>query len=97
MLRLLPSRIWPVRNRATMAPWTKSDTGSACDSPRRFSTCSGARFCASRSRRPRTDRCGLGALATTGHGDVKSLKDRPDELRVRVGKWRVFPASNHLI
>ena len=28
--------------------------------------------------------------ATTGHGDVKSLKDRPGELRLRVGKWRVF-------
>ena len=28
--------------------------------------------------------------ATTGHGDVKSLKDRPDEMRLRVGKWRVF-------
>lgn len=25
-----------------------------------------------------------------GHGDVKSLKDRPGELRLRVGKWRVF-------
>ena len=29
-------------------------------------------------------------FATTGHGDVKSLKDRPGELRLRVGKWRVF-------
>lgn len=28
--------------------------------------------------------------AVTGHGDVKSLKDRPGELRLRVGKWRVF-------
>ena len=28
--------------------------------------------------------------AATGHGDVKSLKDRPGELRLRVGKWRVF-------
>jgi hypothetical protein len=26
--------------------------------------------------------------AATGHGDVKSLKDRPGELRLRVGKWR---------
>jgi mRNA interferase RelE/StbE len=28
--------------------------------------------------------------AATGHGDVKALKDRPGELRLRVGKWRVF-------
>ena len=28
--------------------------------------------------------------AATGHGDVKSLKGRPGELRLRVGKWRVF-------
>ncbi len=28
--------------------------------------------------------------ALTGHGDVKSLKDRPAELRLRVGKWRIF-------
>jgi putative component of toxin-antitoxin plasmid stabilization module len=28
--------------------------------------------------------------ALTGHGDVKSLRDRPGELRLRVGKWRVF-------
>ncbi len=28
--------------------------------------------------------------AMTGHGDVKPLKDRPGELRLRVGKWRVF-------
>jgi mRNA interferase RelE/StbE len=29
-------------------------------------------------------------FAATGHGDVKALKDRPGELRPRVGKWRVF-------
>jgi mRNA interferase RelE/StbE len=29
-------------------------------------------------------------FAATGHGDVKSLKDRPGELRLRVGRWRVF-------
>ncbi|MEO8371209.1 MAG: type II toxin-antitoxin system RelE/ParE family toxin [Candidatus Solibacter sp.] len=29
-------------------------------------------------------------FAATGHGDVKFLKDRPGELRLRVGKWRVF-------
>jgi mRNA-degrading endonuclease RelE of RelBE toxin-antitoxin system len=28
--------------------------------------------------------------ATTGHGDVKSLKGRAGEFRLRVGKWRVF-------
>ena len=28
--------------------------------------------------------------AMTGHGDVKSLKNRPGELRLRVGQWRVF-------
>ena len=28
--------------------------------------------------------------ASTGHGDVKSLKDRPGEMRLRVGKWRIF-------
>jgi len=28
--------------------------------------------------------------AATGHGDVKSLKDRPGEFRLRVGKWRIF-------
>jgi len=28
--------------------------------------------------------------ATTGHGDVKSLKDRSGEMRLRVGKWRIF-------
>jgi mRNA-degrading endonuclease RelE of RelBE toxin-antitoxin system len=26
----------------------------------------------------------------TGHGDVKPLKDRPGEMRLRVGKWRIF-------
>jgi mRNA-degrading endonuclease RelE of RelBE toxin-antitoxin system len=29
-------------------------------------------------------------FAAAGHGDVKSLKDRPGELPLRVGKWRVF-------
>jgi mRNA interferase RelE/StbE len=29
-------------------------------------------------------------FAMTGHGDVKALKDRPGEFRLRVGKWRVF-------
>jgi mRNA interferase RelE/StbE len=28
--------------------------------------------------------------AATGHGDVKSLQGRPGELRLRVGKWRIF-------
>jgi mRNA-degrading endonuclease RelE of RelBE toxin-antitoxin system len=28
--------------------------------------------------------------AATGYGDVKSLKDRPGEFRLRVGKWRIF-------
>ena len=43
-------------------------------------------------------KCGAGSacdtalvrFAATGHGDVKPLKDRPGELRLRVGKWRVF-------
>jgi mRNA interferase RelE/StbE len=37
--------------------------------------------------------CIAGALAryaATGLGDVKSLKDRPGEMRLRVGKWRIF-------
>ena len=29
-------------------------------------------------------------FAATGQGDVKSLKGRPGELRLRVGKWRIF-------
>jgi mRNA-degrading endonuclease RelE of RelBE toxin-antitoxin system len=28
--------------------------------------------------------------ALTGHGDVKSPKNRTGELRLRVGKWRIF-------
>jgi mRNA interferase RelE/StbE len=28
--------------------------------------------------------------ATTGHGDVKHLKGHPGELRLHVGKWRIF-------
>ena len=28
--------------------------------------------------------------AATGHGDVKALRDRPGEFRLRVGKWRIF-------
>jgi mRNA interferase RelE/StbE len=28
--------------------------------------------------------------AATGRGDVKSLKDRPGQMRLRVGKWRIF-------
>jgi putative component of toxin-antitoxin plasmid stabilization module len=36
-------------------------------------------------------------FAATGHGDVKSLKDRPGELRLRVGSGVSFSASNHLI
>lgn len=28
--------------------------------------------------------------AATGHGDVKNLKDRPGQMRLRVGKWRIF-------
>ena len=34
-------------------------------------------------------------FAATGHGDVKSLKDRPGELRLRVGKFiRVLGIDN---
>jgi len=29
-------------------------------------------------------------FAATGRGDVKSLRDRPGEPRLRGGKWRVF-------
>jgi mRNA interferase RelE/StbE len=29
-------------------------------------------------------------FAASGHGDVKALKDRPGELRLRVGKWQIF-------
>jgi mRNA-degrading endonuclease RelE of RelBE toxin-antitoxin system len=32
----------------------------------------------------------LERLASTGHGDVKKLQGRPRDLRLRVGKWRVF-------
>ena len=64
-------------NPATTSPWTKSDAGSGCDPPRSF------------SRPPRID-AALVRFAATGHGDVKSLKDRPGELRLRVGQWRVF-------
>ena len=32
----------------------------------------------------------LERLASTGHGDVKKLQGRPDDFRLRVGKWRVF-------
>jgi mRNA interferase RelE/StbE len=28
--------------------------------------------------------------AATGHGDVKALRDRAGEFRLRVGKWRIF-------
>jgi mRNA-degrading endonuclease RelE of RelBE toxin-antitoxin system len=28
--------------------------------------------------------------SVTGHGDVKSLKDRPGMFRLRAGKWRIF-------
>ena len=28
--------------------------------------------------------------ATTGHGDIKPIRGRPGEYRLRVGKWRVF-------
>ena len=35
--------------------------------------------------------------ATTGHGDVKSLKDRPGELRLRVDSGASFSPSNRLI
>lgn len=85
-----PSWIKPVRNRATIFPWKKCDAGSACDTPRSFSPCRGrdlARL--DRVVQARID-AALVRFATTGHGDVKSLKDRPGELRLRVGKWRVF-------
>jgi mRNA interferase RelE/StbE len=32
----------------------------------------------------------LSRFAATGHGDVKALKGRPGEFRLRVGKWRIF-------
>jgi hypothetical protein len=32
----------------------------------------------------------LVCYAATGYGDVKSLRDRRGEFRLRVGKWRVF-------
>jgi len=32
----------------------------------------------------------LTRYATTGHGDVKALRDRSGEFRLRVGKWRIF-------
>ena len=38
----------------------------------------------------RLDRVVQARIAATGHGDVKPLRDRPGELRLRVGKWRVF-------
>jgi hypothetical protein len=28
--------------------------------------------------------------AATGYGDVKALRDRSGEFRLRVGKWRIF-------
>ena len=28
--------------------------------------------------------------ANTGYGDIKALKGRPGEFRLRIGKWRVF-------
>lgn len=32
----------------------------------------------------------LDGYSATGHGDVKALKGRPHEFRLRIGKWRVF-------
>ena len=32
----------------------------------------------------------LERFASTGHGDVKKLQGRPNDFRLRVGKWRVF-------
>jgi mRNA interferase RelE/StbE len=32
----------------------------------------------------------LERLGATGHGDVKRLRGRAGEYRLRVGKWRVF-------
>jgi len=32
----------------------------------------------------------LERFAATGHGDVKKLRGRPGDFRMRVGKWRVF-------
>ena len=71
-------------------PLEEIDAGSGCDAARGFPPCGGARSGTSRSRCSGTNRCGVGALRSTGHGDVKSLKDRPGELRLRVGKWRIF-------
>ena len=33
--------------------------------------------------------------ATTGHGDIKPLRGRPGDFRLRVGKWRVFFRQDH--
>ena len=46
------------------------------------------------SSQARIDAAPVG-YAATGHGDVKSLKDRPGELRLRAGKWRVFFGRGH--
>jgi mRNA interferase RelE/StbE len=32
----------------------------------------------------------LSRYAAIGHGDVKALRGRPGEFRLRVGKWRIF-------
>ena len=37
----------------------------------------------------------LERLALTGHGDVKKLQGRPNDFRLRVGKWRVFFDRRH--
>src|SRR5450432_796683 len=90
MPKLRPSWIWPSRNRATMFPWRKFAAGSGCDPPRVLRPAA-ARDLARLDRivQTRID-AALVRYAATGHGDVKSLKDRPGELRLRVGKWRVF-------
>jgi hypothetical protein len=80
MSRPRPSWIWPVRNQATTSRWRKSAAGSACDPPSSFPPCRGARSGASGSRRQGAVNAALVRFAATGHGDVKSLKDRPGEL-----------------
>ena len=74
--------------RAITFRWTNYAGVAGCDTPHRVSPPQAPAIC-SRLIVLSNPESSL-RYATTGHGDIKPLRGRPGDFRLRVGKWRVF-------